>query len=216
MIHTIYKFTNILNSKVYIGYTNNIPRRLYYHKRNCKIQKSAFYDAINKYGWDNFHFEIIYQSLDGDYCHNIMEEYFIREYHSHIDEGFGYNMTYGGDGQKNPSAETRWKIGTANRGKKRNPLNEETKRKIGLANSKKKRTQQEKEHLRQINLSKKQSEESILKRSKSYIVIDPSGNYITVKNLNRFCKENDLNQGAMSSIARGLSNTHKGWSCKFA
>lgn len=215
MIYSIYKFTNKLNDKVYIGYTNNTKRRLYLHKRNSQIYKSAFYDAINKYGWNNFLFEIIYQSLDGEHCHNTMEEYFIRKYRSHVDEGFGYNLTYGGDGQKCPTTETRWKIGTANRGKIRGPLNEETRRKIGLANSKKKRTTEEKEHLRQLNLGKKQSDETVLKRSKTYIIVNPLGESFKIKNLNRFCKENNLNQGAMASIARGKNHQHKGWSCFF-
>lgn len=215
MIHSIYKFTNNINGKVYIGYTKDIKSRCYYHKRNSQLLKSAFYDAIKKYGWDNFTFEVIYQSLDGNYCHNIMEEYFIREYNSHIDQGFGYNLTYGGDGQRSPSDEIRYKIGSANRGKKRGPTPESVKIKIGLANSQKRRTDEEKEHLRQLNLGKKQSEDTILKRSKSYIVTNPYGESITIQNLNRFCKENNLNQGAMAAIARGKPTTHKGWNCQF-
>jgi group I intron endonuclease len=215
MIHSIYKFVNQINGKVYIGYTIHPERRMYEHENKSKFSNLAFHQAIKKYGINNFTFEIIYQSLDGKHCQNIMEEYFIREYHSHVDEGFGYNMTYGGEGQKNPTIETRWKIGSANRGKKRKPQSEETKLKIGLANSKKKRTKEEKEHLRQINIGKKHSKESIEKRSKTYIVTDPSGSLSEIKNLNQFCKENNLNQGAMSAMARGKGITHKGWSVKF-
>lgn len=215
MIHSIYKFVNQINGKVYIGYTIHPERRLYEHKNKSKFFSSAFYDAINKYGWNNFTFEIIYQSLDGEHCLNTMEEYFIKKYQSHVNEGLGYNMTYGGDGQKNPTPETRWKIGSANRGKIRGPQSEETKRKIGSANSQKKRTPEEKEHLRQINLGKKASQKTILKRSKSYIVISPSGESLCIKNLNKFCKENNLNQGAMAAIARGKPAKHKGWFCQF-
>jgi group I intron endonuclease len=216
MVHSIYKFVNKINGKVYIGYTNNVNGRIRSHRFSSKKVHTAFYAAIKKYGWNNFSFELIYQSLDEEHCHGTMEEYFIREYKSHVDDGFGYNMTYGGDGQKNPSKEIRWKIGTANRGKIRGPCKEETKRKIGLANSKKKRTPEEKEHLRQINLGRKQSVETVLKRSKSYIVTDPFGQKQNVINLTKFCKENNLNQGAMAAIARGKAKQHKGWSCLFS
>lgn len=217
MIHSIYKIVNQINGKVYIGYTTNPKSRLRTHKHNSKKLEGAFYSAVRKYGWDNFIFEIIYQSFDENHCHNVMEEYFIREYKSHVDEGFGYNMSYGGEGQINPSEKTRYKIGTANRGKKRNSLSEETKRKIGLANSQKKRTDKQKEHLREINLGKKQSEKSIAKRCKGpYIVVTPTGETINVLNLTQFCKINGLNQGAMSAIARGKLHQHKGWSCQFS
>jgi group I intron endonuclease len=215
MIYSIYKFTNIINGKVYIGYTNNTTKRYKTHKTKSQLLKSAFYDAIKSYGWDNFSFEIIYQSKDGEHCHNTMEEYFIREYKSHIDEGFGYNLTYGGEGQKSPTKETRWKIGSANRGKTRGPLSEETKLKIGYSNSQKKRTPEEREHLRQINLGKKQSEETKLKRSKSYIITSPTGKTQEIRNLNQFCIDNNLNQGAMAAIARGKPAKHKGWTCSF-
>ena len=32
--------------------------------------------------------------------------------------------------------------------------------------------------------------------------------------MNRFCKENNLHAGAMSTVANGKSNHHKGWRCE--
>lgn len=215
IIHTIYKFVNLYNNRIYIGYTSNWQNRLKNHQSRYQTINTAFYHAIRKYGWDMFSHEIIYQSLDKEHTLNEMEGYFIREYNSHIDDGHGYNMSYGGEGNKNYCIETRYKLGSANRGKTLKPRSEETKRKIGIANSKKKRTDAEKQHLRDINLGKKQSEECVLKRSKQYVVTNPNGESIVVHNLNKFCKENDLNQGAMSAIARGVLSKHKGWSCSF-
>lgn len=215
IIYSIYKFVNLVNGKYYIGFTGDFPARLRSHRSRYPNLDTAFYHAIRKYGWENFTSEIIYQSLDQDHCHNVMEEHFIREYRSHVNEGCGYNQSYGGDGQRGYDAQTRWKLGSANRGKKRGPTSEETKRKIGEANSKKRRTEAEKQHLRQVNLGKTQSEESRIKRSKSYRVFDPTGQVFDIVNLSRFCKENELNQGAMAAIARGEKPAHKGWRCEF-
>lgn len=94
IIYSIYKFVNTINNKVYIGYSNNVNRRYLEHKSNHIRVKNKFYNAIKKYGWDNFQFEIIYQSLDGDHCLFEMEKYFILEYNSYKK---GYNSSLGGD-----------------------------------------------------------------------------------------------------------------------
>lgn len=216
IIHSIYRFVNQNNNKVYIGYTSNWDSRLRDHQTRYSKLNTAFYHAIRKHGWDNFTYEVIYQSLDKEHTHNIMEEYFIREYNSHVDSGHGYNMSYGGDGNNGYCAETLYKMGSANRGKKRGPRTEETKQKIGFANSQKTRTEEEKQHLRNVNLGKKQSEKTVLKHSKSYTVVSPNGETLDIVNLNRFCKEHNLNQGAMAAIARGKLKHHKGWSCQFS
>ena len=216
IIYSIYKFVNRVNGKYYIGFTKDFPARLRGHRSRYTKLDTTFYHALRKYGWDNFDSEIIYQSLDEDHCHNVMEEYFIREYRSHVDEGCGYNQSYGGDGQRGYDARTRWKLGSANRGKKRGPTSEETKRKIGEANSKKRRTEEEKQHLREVNLGKKQSEASRIKRSKSYRVFGPSGQVFDIVNLLRFCQDHGLNQGAMAAVARGEKTAYTGWRCEFS
>ena len=214
--YVIYKATNKINNKSYIGFDSNWPKRQQDHKRMAeKGSSAAFHGAIRKWKWDNFEWSIIFSSDEKDYTKNVMEEHFIRTHKTHVNDNTGYNMTYGGDGLLNPDEETRWKIGTANRGKKRGSPSEETKRKIGLANSKKKRTEKEKQHLRQLNLGKKHSEETILKKSKYYIATSPDGIVYTFYNLNRFCKENNLSQAAMSKVAKGSHSQHLGWKCQF-
>jgi len=94
-IYTIYKAVNTINGKVYIGFDSNWPRRKRQHKNSFKKLKTKFYSSIKKYGWDNFSWQIIYQSKDGEYCLNNMETFFIKEYDSLNN---GYNMTLGGEG----------------------------------------------------------------------------------------------------------------------
>ena len=99
-IYTIYKATNLINNKVYVGYDSNWPKRKYEHKQDSKTSEQVFYRAIRKYGWENFHWEILYQSTEGLHTKNIMENYFIVEYNSyiHFEDANGYNMTLGGEG----------------------------------------------------------------------------------------------------------------------
>lgn len=94
-IHSIYRATNTVNGKVYIGYDSNWPARQYSHKKHSKNPKYKFHLAIQKYGWDSFEWEIIYQSLDGIHCKEVMEDRFIVD-HDSINSG--YNMKAGGSG----------------------------------------------------------------------------------------------------------------------
>ena len=61
----IYKVTNNINNKVYIGQTStSIEKRWTQHKsaaRTAKNNKIIFYNAINKYGEDNFTIDVIYE-----------------------------------------------------------------------------------------------------------------------------------------------------------
>ena len=64
--YCIYKHTNKINHKVYIGMTNNPKRRWanngkeYMPKDGCN---SRFWGAIKKYGWSNFKHEILISGL---------------------------------------------------------------------------------------------------------------------------------------------------------
>ena len=95
----IYKVTNLINGQVYIGFTKNpLSIRKYQHVYDAKksLENSTrpkFYNAINKYGADNFTWEIIYQSWDKRHCKDVMEDYFIDLYDSYKK---GYNTVRGG------------------------------------------------------------------------------------------------------------------------
>lgn len=87
----IYKITNLINNKVYIGQTNDFTRRMREHKNkmygNCS---KVLYDAINKYGWDNFTMEMI-----EDYCENYSERenYWIEFYNAKVPNGYNVDLT---------------------------------------------------------------------------------------------------------------------------
>ena len=63
----IYKITNNINGKIYIGKTNFLKPedRWKQHLREAKrkrCEKRPLYSAINKYGKDNFNFEVVEQT----------------------------------------------------------------------------------------------------------------------------------------------------------
>lgn len=93
----IYKITNKLNNKSYIGKTEKTDptKRWLEHLRDCKREyknKRPLYNAINKYGKENFSFEILEETNNA----NEREIYFIDFYNTYKN---GYNATVGGDGK---------------------------------------------------------------------------------------------------------------------
>lgn len=88
----IYKATNILNGKYYIGKTkNSLESRIKSHKIASTKKDWLFYRAINKYGFENFIWEVIMECDDVNEL-NEFEKRFISENHN------GYNVAKGGDG----------------------------------------------------------------------------------------------------------------------
>ena len=58
-MNTIYKATNKINGKSYIGFDSAWPKRMNRHLENSNYQREGkFYDAIRKHGWNNFEWEI--------------------------------------------------------------------------------------------------------------------------------------------------------------
>jgi group I intron endonuclease len=60
----IYKITNKLDNKFYIGSTTNLIKRYYTHINHIRTSKNScvkLIRAVNKYGEENFKFEIIHE-----------------------------------------------------------------------------------------------------------------------------------------------------------
>ena len=92
--YIVYKHTNLLNNKVYIGITCQKVNRRWrdgYGYKHC----TYFYHAIQKYGWDNFKHEILFQDLTKEQAQE-KEIGLIKQYKSNNYE-FGYNLLRGGN-----------------------------------------------------------------------------------------------------------------------
>ena len=108
--YIVYIHKNKLNGKVYIGQTSQKPEKRWNNGRGYETSP-RFFNAILKYGWDNFEHIIIKQNLSLKEA-NDLETKLIKQYNSQNDK-YGYNITSGGQNFSH-SEETKKKIGKAN------------------------------------------------------------------------------------------------------
>lgn len=108
----IYKATNIIDGKSYIGQTtNSLKHRVNQHIRETNYKKrknTYFHNALNYYGVENFTFIIIDIAESVDDL-NRKEEYWIKFYNS-TNKQCGYNLDSGGK-NCSKSESTKAKIG---------------------------------------------------------------------------------------------------------
>lgn len=104
----IYKITNKINGKSYIGQTTDYQRRFREHRNKGYGEEpnKPLYNAFDKYGINNFDFEVI-EDLTENY--NEREKYWIQYYNTLLPNG--YNIELGGEepplniGENSPYAE---------------------------------------------------------------------------------------------------------------
>lgn len=96
-MHHLYRITNLLNNKVYIGQSDNVSRRWAYHKNQATKEKPVQYinRAMRKYGVDNFSFEVIASCRTQDDADET-EILLILQYDSR-NKNKGYNIKPGGE-----------------------------------------------------------------------------------------------------------------------
>lgn len=118
----IYIIQNKINYKLYVGKSNNVNTRWKTHKKVSLGGKKKYpndffiiHGALSKYGIDNFNFQIIEEFNDEKECLQA-EEFWIQFFRS-WDRSYGYNLTFGGDGES-PTLETRLRMSKAQRGDK--------------------------------------------------------------------------------------------------
>ncbi|MCC8068725.1 MAG: GIY-YIG nuclease family protein [Ruminococcus sp.] len=150
--YIIYLHKNKINNKVYIGQTCQKPEYRWNNGEGYKRQP-YFYNAIKKYGWNNFEHIILETNLTQEEA-NEKEKYYIQYYHSNETQ-YGYNMREGGKEDFKCKKEVGLKISKTAKG---HITSEETKQKISKANSGKiswvKGKHLSEEHKRHISKSK--------------------------------------------------------------
>ena len=163
----IYKITNRINGKSYIGQSNNIERRFREHKYISSETNDSLKKAYIKYGRENFEFIILEECSIEEL--NEREIYYIQLVKPE------YNRTKGGDGCSGHVVSEKTKEILRKKAKEQwNKLTEEQKQHIIKNNLKKpkighKVSKATREKLRQCNLGKKQSKETIEKRKQTMI-----------------------------------------------
>jgi len=219
----IYKATNKINGKIYIGKTSRpLDKRVYdhcYRGSGTPIQK-----AIKKYGIQAFEWSII----DTAICKEILnekEEYWISYLNSKAPNG--YNLTDGGDGQSKGfrhSEESKKKISEAGKGhtvtkEAREKLSnfltgkklaEETCKKISIANKGKlKGKPKSEDHKRKLSASLKGRVSPMKGRhlsedSKSKISKSLEGHFVTEETKNKMRRRSYTEE-----TKRKMSESHK-------
>ena len=125
----IYKATNKINGKCYIGKTiYTVDFRKKGHEKMSLKPNHLFHYALRKYGIDNFEWEVIAYANVQDQL-NFLEEYYISVYHSYVKDPNcnGYNMTPGGDGGCTCAGKPK---SEEHKAKLRQPRTEEVKKKM--------------------------------------------------------------------------------------
>lgn len=112
----VYKITNAVNGKCYIGQTIHDVTHRWCEHRNQR-GSTLVYNAIQKYGIENLLWEVIETVTSLDEL-NLREMYWIEHFNSISPNG--YNLISGGL-SKVPCEETRRKISKSKMGKKAKP-----------------------------------------------------------------------------------------------
>jgi len=122
-MYLIYKITNKINNKMYIGQTTQLLERRWSAHCTKNIKKSAIGCAIKKYGRENFNIEIVETCASIEEI-NLKEAHYISTLNTLAPNG--YNLVTGGKNKK-VSEETRFKLSESHKGY---IISEETKSKI--------------------------------------------------------------------------------------
>lgn len=215
-MHSIYRLTNTVNGKIYIGLTNNYKKRL----REHSYASNDYYisRAIKSYGWESFTSEVLETTSSLSKARE-REKHYISELCSN-NPTIGYNLTEGGEGTLgfSPNATSRAKISKAKTGRTLSPSHRQA-----ISDSNKGRTHSPKtrnligEKLKGNKnfLGHKHSSETKERlselKSKTWHIVSPEGEKLEVANLRRFCLNNNLSPSAMSRVMSGKKRHHKGW-----
>lgn len=115
--YKIYAHINKINNKIYIGQTCN--KYINSRWRNGEGYKHSpyFYNAIQKYGWDNFDHIILIDDIVEYELADIIEQELIKKYKT-TDNKYGYNISSGGSYGRTLSEESKQKMRISKLGKK--------------------------------------------------------------------------------------------------
>lgn len=218
----IYKATNVINGKIYIGQTvQRLHVRIRDHINTALTNHSNiyFHNAIRKYGKENFEWEII-ECCDSKEELDEIEFHYIKQYNSFEN---GYNLTMGGEGSfgYTHSDKIKNKMSNAslrsnkhvNRGKH---LSKEWRHNIALSNTGRKWSNKQR-----INFSKSRKNKFTGKDSKcakKFIITKPNGISFVIYGLADFSrkyKNGLLDFRLLSAVAVGKRNHHKGYKCRY-
>ena len=196
----IYKITNTINNKIYIGATTrSVEKRWYEHIRDSKkeiTKNRPFHMAIREFGISNFKVEII-EEVDS-LLMDKREEFWINELNTFDD---GYNATFGGAGKN--SIDYNMVISEYNKVKSVKSVSENLNIDMGYA------SKILKNHKIEVISSKEQNKD----RSKSVLMISESGEsmiFESIREAGDYILKIGLATGTLSSVRLHISQCANG------
>lgn len=146
----VYMHINKINNKKYIGITKQNPKNRWGMNGQRYKDSPRFYNAIQKYGWNNFEHKILYENCTQEEACSL-EKKLITEYQT-TEKECGYNLTTGGEKHYFFTETTKQKLSEQKKGSK-NPqwgsrrTDEEKKH---LSNIQKELVEQGKQHSKKV------------------------------------------------------------------
>ena len=187
----IYKITNNVNAKSYIGQTKfSLGHRQKQHFRSLKNGSRLYiHNALRKWGKDSFSWEVL------EYCKTADELNEKEKHHIELCQSYwtknGYNLTYGGDGNGGLYGRTNGMYGKKH--------SDETL--IKISNSRKG------QHTGNKNPA------AIY--AGRYLITHPDGKKEEIINLRKWCRERGLGHSLLYAICNGKKTTpYKGYWCE--
>ena len=217
-MYIVYQHKNKINGKVYIGITMQDPERRWRYGEGYK-SSPHFYTAIQKYGWDNFEHNILFENLTKEEaCQK--EQELITEFNS-MNRKYGYNSTSGGD-VFTMNDETKQKISQAMMGNKNglgHPCSEEKKKKISKAQKGKKLTEEHKQKLSEAAKKRhtpcsEKAKENIRKASHKKPVYCEELNQV-FESVQECSRQLGIPATNISKLCNGRGKTLKGYHLKY-
>lgn len=203
----IYKITNLIDGKIYIGQTVNYKKR---EKRHLNCLKNGNHHnehlqrAFDKYGEKSFKIELIekcdIKELDQ------RERHFIKELDA-CNHDKGYNMMFGGQRYRNFTKEVRLKMSKASKGRK---FTSEHKRRIGMAHRGRKLSQ---EHIDKMIATKKREKVHLGEKNPNALISDSVAKKIIIDLLKRepvghISKKHQVSNDVVYNLMYNRSYTH--------
>lgn len=229
IIGYIYKITNKINNKSYVGLTTSSVRTRWYKHTNKSSGCSALANAIKKYGRENFELTVIDTAISLEELKK-KESVYIQQENTIAPNG--YNLTTGGEASS-PSKEVRLKIAKAleerarpeavrrklsiaHTGKKRGPCSEEVRNKISTASKGRKLTD---DHRKKLSEAKKNKPVSLAAREKSREKTAKKIQCVETGDIYNSVTEASATFGIdvswICKICKGKQKTAKGYSFKY-
>lgn len=217
-MYTVYQHRNKINGKVYIGITMQTPEQRWRHGEGYK-SSPHFYAAIQKYGWDNFEHNILFQNLTKEEACK-KEQELIAKYNS-MNREYGYNSTSGGDIFV-MNEETKQKISQSLMGNKNglgHPCSEEKKKKISEAQKGRHLTEEHKQKLSEAAKKRhtpcsEQAKENIRKASHKKPVYCEELNKV-FESVQECSRQLGIPATNISKLCNGRGKTLKGYHLKY-